>query len=1345
MNCLPPLVHRVCSFLLALAFLASASQAAVTFTLRPDSSGTANGDAFVTTGPDGTLAGNNYGGAGALVVSGSGAANTKGPFASLIRFDLAAATAAFDAEYGTEGWVVDSVVLEISSSAANNPIFNANAAGQFSVSWLADDSWTEGTGNPNNPQTDGVTWNDLAALVVSPQPLGTFTFGGVFPQTTQYTLIPSTGFLADLTAGALATLHFTAVDDDMSMVFNARSFGTATSRPALIITATRPVPGIAQDATDITSDSAVLHGLANAGGGNLDLFFEYGENETFGSTVAAVPGSVTGDTDTLISAAISGLQPATTYHFRLKGVDGATTHYSASHTFTTAGLPAIAIEYPEHTTLEHSVSTVDFGQVIKGRSQDLILVIRNTGGGDLTIGTPTVEGTDAGDFLAGQPDSSLVAPGEHTLLTVTFAATGTGARAATLLVPSNDPDIANFVISLQAEAASAGPAVLRLGSTSFSAVEGVEAFARISVIRDGDSDSTATVDLEAIPGTASTADYLFTPPVQTLTFPAFGPNELFVDIPIVNDGIGEANETFTVRLTSPGGEAPEPTLGHPASAIVTIIDSSALDFTGDNKAPAVKIASPANKARLSLTDGATLLIKGTATDNKGIRKVEYSLNDSPFVSAVLAAPGAPQTEWSAEIIPDPGPNTLRVRAVDFATANDDVTVLSSSEAGATVTVAEVPAGLTLHSQLLGRRVASLRGKTLTLDGPANTTITTPTAVPFATDERVSATVTRVFTVRRPLVVTLVGDGRVTPGFAPISFRDPGQKLSLQASGRLPARVIESNPGTIFAGWQVSSATNPELSQAELCALMEIDETALDHPSLSFVFREGLVLTASFSANPFAIRMGSYQGLIHADTAGGTAPSHASEGLFTANLTHRGSFSARIQLEGATLRLSGVFDHLGIARFGRQRAPHATITRRGKPTLQIALQTGDLSGPATDRIITGTISAVQPQTETLLAVSHFQAAQAAYDGRSADTSVPDAYLTVTGSAPAPAGRKDGLFTLLFPARPPHIELTVTLHSATNTASTTPESALPAEGVLLVFADSPTLPSPLVPGTGYFVVNPGGESFQISATHGGPPVDFEADGEGTAVLDPDTRQVAGYAQSQYPQGTGTGTLKASKNGVVRVTASLADGTRMTFASKLSAENQAPLYAPLYARKGFVSLDLQLDHTQTESDLAAVAGTRVLWSRPATNGSVYPAGWPDVIDLDFLGARYASSGPVLSKPGGAPINEADLVNGNALLTFSEGRFTAPLLKTVNVSRTNTVSKAPDPKDPSFTLKINARKGAVTGSFLHEDGSRPSFQSILFQKGSWTGAHGYFLTKQPRSSGFTTESGSVRLTAQP
>src|SRR5262245_53375238 len=82
-------------------------------------------DTFVTSGnPTG-----NFGAAGALGISAPGSAT--GEFQSVMRFDLAPVKTAFDGSFGVGNWQITSVTLRCTAATPNNPIFNANAAGQF--------------------------------------------------------------------------------------------------------------------------------------------------------------------------------------------------------------------------------------------------------------------------------------------------------------------------------------------------------------------------------------------------------------------------------------------------------------------------------------------------------------------------------------------------------------------------------------------------------------------------------------------------------------------------------------------------------------------------------------------------------------------------------------------------------------------------------------------------------------------------------------------------------------------------------------------------------------------------------------------------------------------------------------------------------------------------------------------------------------------------------------------------------------------------------------------------------------------------------------------------------------
>src|SRR5262245_34505218 len=128
--------------LLSLLFAALAPVAAgATFSTIPAL------DAFVAAGPTGNLSNNNYGGAGAIAVS-SGL--PQGEFQSVLQFNLSGAAGSFNSTFGPGQWSVESVTLQLTAAAPNNPFFDSPVAGQLGVSWMQNDSWQEGTGTPNS-------------------------------------------------------------------------------------------------------------------------------------------------------------------------------------------------------------------------------------------------------------------------------------------------------------------------------------------------------------------------------------------------------------------------------------------------------------------------------------------------------------------------------------------------------------------------------------------------------------------------------------------------------------------------------------------------------------------------------------------------------------------------------------------------------------------------------------------------------------------------------------------------------------------------------------------------------------------------------------------------------------------------------------------------------------------------------------------------------------------------------------------------------------------------------------------------------------------------------------------
>ncbi|AFM42304.1 cell wall-binding protein [Desulfosporosinus acidiphilus SJ4] len=108
-------------------------------------------------------------------------------------------------------------------------------------------------------------------------------------------------------------------------------------------------------ATNVTSSGATLNGTINAHGDSTTVTFDYGTSTSYGSTAPAGQSPVTGSADTPVSAAITGLQPNMTYHYRVEGVNSGGTTDGSDETFTTDVVPI-----SDFATTAKTSSTVTF-------------------------------------------------------------------------------------------------------------------------------------------------------------------------------------------------------------------------------------------------------------------------------------------------------------------------------------------------------------------------------------------------------------------------------------------------------------------------------------------------------------------------------------------------------------------------------------------------------------------------------------------------------------------------------------------------------------------------------------------------------------------------------------------------------------------------------------------------------------------------------------------------------------------------------------------------------------------------------------------------------------------------
>jgi hypothetical protein len=98
-------------------------------------------------------------------------------------------------------------------------------------------------------------------------------------------------------------------------------------------------------ATAVGKTSATLNGTRGAGGSGT-AYFQYGTTAAYGASTP-IQGVGTSDSPSPLAAAIGGLEPGTTYHFRLVAENSGGVHLGGDQTFTTEALGST----PEHPPL----------------------------------------------------------------------------------------------------------------------------------------------------------------------------------------------------------------------------------------------------------------------------------------------------------------------------------------------------------------------------------------------------------------------------------------------------------------------------------------------------------------------------------------------------------------------------------------------------------------------------------------------------------------------------------------------------------------------------------------------------------------------------------------------------------------------------------------------------------------------------------------------------------------------------------------------------------------------------------------------------------------------------------
>jgi phosphodiesterase/alkaline phosphatase D-like protein len=191
----------------------------------------------------------------------------------------------------------------------------------------------------------------------------------IFKTVTPYTTYGLTQQLADLTSSwqlfeyFFTATGFTGTATDGRLTFQLNSNAKAGDRyfldDVILERASAVLPTVATtEATNVTTNAAQLNGTVNANGKATTYYFEYGPTTGYGSTTSTQSAG-SGSAIITVFAAISGLTPNTTYHYRLVAQNTAGTAPGVDQSFTTAG----SVTAPTVTTASATLVTATTAQL----------------------------------------------------------------------------------------------------------------------------------------------------------------------------------------------------------------------------------------------------------------------------------------------------------------------------------------------------------------------------------------------------------------------------------------------------------------------------------------------------------------------------------------------------------------------------------------------------------------------------------------------------------------------------------------------------------------------------------------------------------------------------------------------------------------------------------------------------------------------------------------------------------------------------------------------------------------------------------------------------------------------
>ena len=221
------------------------------------------------------------------------------------------------------------------------------------------------------------------------------------------------------------------------------------------------------EASGVNSSGATLNGTVNAAGASTTVTFQFGETAAYGRETAASPATVTGNTDTAVQAALSGLNSSTTYHYRVVAVNNVGTRVGADHTFVTTASGVAEVTTATVTDI-NSTSAVGGGAVGNEGAAPVTSrgICWSTGPVPTVADSHAGAGSGAGTFSVGIADLSPETTYSVRAFAVNMYGTSYGETVTFTTNPTHTPTVNTFrVTEITADSAVCGGNVVENGGS----------------------------------------------------------------------------------------------------------------------------------------------------------------------------------------------------------------------------------------------------------------------------------------------------------------------------------------------------------------------------------------------------------------------------------------------------------------------------------------------------------------------------------------------------------------------------------------------------------------------------------------------------------------------------------------------------------------------------------------------------------------------------------------------------------------------------------------------------------------------------------------------------------------